>query len=747
MKLRFLLILILLLATITTQTMKQTKSIKRDTRVVTHKTTQITKPTQGITTMQNHIWNWKKEPQKEHILDILRNKTFLGLEEEIEVKDTRPSFTWNVKAELRSITGTPPPSTGDWTINDTTIVEDSTLIINGSIIINETGTLILRNTSIYMNLTSDGEHWIDVYGNLTVLGSLITAYNTSNNYFIRVFSGAKLRIENSTISYAGYTWGTDGDKTGLWINTMNFLLKNVTFTHNYYGVYVYSAVNATITNCTFYENPEGLHIKESNKIIVISNKFINNTWGIAIYSSDNITIVYNNITNSDKGIHIYNLINSIIESNSFISSGLFVQNIEIPSGNSIINNTVNGKPLIYLENKENITIEEAGQVILVHCKNVNITNTNVSYTTVGIQLIETNNSVIVDNIVTHNRNGIWLKKSNNNKIMLNNISRNKLYGLVLYLYSNNNTIANNDITYNAEYGLWISYSSNNIIYLNNIIYNGNNLYTYSSTNKFNTQNKLQYIFNNSFHENYLGNYWSDYTGEDTNGDGVGDIPYKNIDYYPLVRQVDEYQIIYSLEIQSYEPTQLELRVADNTQIEFRITLNQIANVSWFVNGDVVSQELNVAESMLTWTFSVGIWNITVEAMNENGTVSLTWIIETYEPLRIISLSPSSSCLNVSLGSLNFSITLNQLANVSWFVNGSLMKSEYTISSWLSIDLDVGVYNVTFVGVNENGTVVYTWVVYVYSQTTPRLTSSSLLLPILVVVIIAVILAISLKKKK
>ena len=76
-----------------------------------------------------------------------------------------------------------------------------------------------------------------------------------------------------------------------------------------------------------------------------------------------------------------------------------------------------------------------------------------------------------------------------------------------------------------------------------------------------------------------------------------------------------------------------------------------------------------------------------------------------------------------------------------------MKSEYTISSWLSIDLDVGVYNVTFVGVNENGTVVYTWVVYVYSQTTPRLTSSSLLLPILVVVIIAVILAISLKKKK
>ena len=86
-------------------------------------------------------------------------------------------------------------------------MNDETLIINGSIIVDDTGILILDNTTIYMKLNSDRDYYIDVYGELIVKNSVITAYDPDKNYYIRVFSNATLRIENSEISYAGYEWG------------------------------------------------------------------------------------------------------------------------------------------------------------------------------------------------------------------------------------------------------------------------------------------------------------------------------------------------------------------------------------------------------------------------------------------------------------------------------------------------------------------------------------------------------------
>ena len=74
-------------------------------------------------------------------------------------------------------------------------------------------------------------------------------------------------------------------------------------------------------------------------------------------------------------------------------------------------------------------------------------------------------------------------------------------------------------------------SQNNRVYQNNFINNDFEVFVggSSATN----------VFDNS---DAIGNYWSNYDGTDSDGDGIGDTPYiideNNQDNYPLVNPVD-----------------------------------------------------------------------------------------------------------------------------------------------------------------------------------------------------------------
>ncbi|MGA1792918.1 MAG: nitrous oxide reductase family maturation protein NosD [Thermoplasmatota archaeon] len=123
--------------------------------------------------------------------------------------------------------------------------------------------------------------------------------------------------------------------------------------------------------------------------------------------------------------------------------------------------------------------------------------------------------------------GIWLNfDSYDNLVMENKIYYNKVG--IKFQRSNENTVCcnnirYNDVAFNFRYG-----SSDNILHHNNIIGN---------TGIFNTGSSAA---DNTWDDGYgEGNYWSDYEGEDTNHDGVGDtnLPHNGVDYYPLMNEV------------------------------------------------------------------------------------------------------------------------------------------------------------------------------------------------------------------
>ncbi len=260
--------------------------------------------------------------------------------------------------------------------------------------------------------------------------------------------------------------------------------------------------------------------------------------------------------------------------------------IKVPVG-TYYENIIIDKPIKLIGEHKRLTVidgNNSGSVITIYANGVTIKgftiiNSGNHPNACGV-FVNSNNNVIQGNSIVNNDYGIGLWGAENNKILGNQISESNWSGIYLASSSDHNTLTGNTVIGNIsddnddDYCIHLNGASNNVIQENSVsyCYNGISLtnsdentllenivenntnglgITESDDNqifKNNFINNLHHAFDNSNNTWYTasleeGNYWDDYTGKDSDSDGVGDTSYKiddgtNQDNYPLMNKVE-----------------------------------------------------------------------------------------------------------------------------------------------------------------------------------------------------------------
>jgi len=318
---------------------------------------------------------------------------------------------------------------------------------------------------------------------------------------------------------------------------VHFKLKNNLLVgnqnRNMYGIFLANIENGEVSgNNISNVNNRAIHLEDTTNSNISHNILFNNEAGISITTESeilfslqaNISVTGNTISfNHGHGIHIWELQGNTISDNRIFNNegeGIYLWN----SGNNTIlnnslrndsftiegewelrhylqaaisNNTVNGKALIYWQHVENATIPaETGQVVLVNCTNVTVSNQNLSTVSTGLLAVSSPNLSFLNSIVANNTsNGIRLFDSSNSLITNLIIYNNSRSGIEIES-SWKSTISENNVTYNKGGGIIIRDSGNTRIVNNNVSNNlGDGINLGMSERSTISDN---FIFNNSW---------------------------------------------------------------------------------------------------------------------------------------------------------------------------------------------------------------------------------------------------------
>ncbi|MCK4481777.1 right-handed parallel beta-helix repeat-containing protein, partial [Candidatus Bathyarchaeota archaeon] len=440
-------------------------------------------------------------------------------------------------------------------------------------------------------------------------------------------------------------------------------------------VFHVTANNVNISGLTVKDSFEsGIYLDISSYSRIEYIKASNNRYGIYVLHSQSNILIGNNVSNNDFGIYLDSLRAvsapttsiryNVIDNNEVTYNRLYGISIKVwllvGSFNNITNNRVsnNGAGGIYLEGEDNTLI--AGNTINSNPFGIVITSP---------LYIPAEKNKITDNTIFDNDLGIGLDSAPNNTV-------------------SRNTIANNDLGIN----LTGSTSVDNAIYHNNFL---NNLQQAS------TATASSNTWNSSYPSG--GNHWSDYTGTDPDGDGIGNTPYiidaQNQDNYPHMNPIPR-RITVTVDSQEYEMAMesdavLTQIAATESSLHFDVTgsTGQTAyvNASFPVGLNKTAIKVYVNEAELTPPpFPIITSNGTHYFVYFEVTLSTKTITIQYAITNIATTNITPSKTIVGQGfTLTINITIQNQGNYTETFNVNLYANSTTIGTQTVINLTAG----------------------------------------------------------
>ena len=445
---------------------------------------------------------------------------------------------------------------------------------------------IVKNTIIYNNTYNFGmpgyksAHFLtnDIQNTTSVEGKPVQIILGQNN----------LVLDNPDVGWLGV------------IQCTNITVKNFNMTHNGQGVLFAFTTDSTISNCYFTQNRLSIELYGCQGCTIINSTASDGAGGILIYDSRNIIIsnceASNNAGGGDPGIFLLNASYSMVtdsdcSANTYPDPGTILYNFAVNSGS---NNTVTNVTMFDVQlaldlatSNDNhfsrltiLRFTYMGVYFYGGARNelsdstIRYGQTTQTYASINLEQSSYNHisNCTVRDSPGPEMYGLALTYSSSNNLVENCLVQNAsmYYGIAIFYSANNNRIRNCQSfnapsgqgcyvreasgnvyenctsSYNAQWGFRVRIATGNKIVNCTATYNTVGIYAHETShdNMFfynnlggNTQSQAYDNNVNTWDDGTHGNYYSDYNGTDTNGDGVGDTPYaipggSNLDHYP-----------------------------------------------------------------------------------------------------------------------------------------------------------------------------------------------------------------------